>query len=178
MNIRPGSVDDMDTIVGLFDEAIEWLVAQGRSDQWGDQPLSTKEGMLNWVRGLVEQGDLFIAETGDEPVGALIVNPVPMSYTPAIEEPELYVRLLIVSRRSKGQRIGSRLLDYARDEAARRGISLLRLDCYASEDEALIGYYESQGFTRTERIEVRPGVSVQVFEQRLTDGTCAIQGRT
>jgi GNAT superfamily N-acetyltransferase len=101
-----------------------------------------------------------------------------MPYVPPIDEPELYVRLLIASRRHKGERIGSGLVQQARDEAARRGIDLLRVDCFASEDEALIQYYESQGLTRTQRIEVKPGVSVQVFEQRLTDGTDAIQGRT
>jgi GNAT superfamily N-acetyltransferase len=98
-----------------------------------------------------------------------------MPYVPPIDEPELYVRLLIASRRRKGERIGSGLVQRAREEAARRGIDLLRVDCYASDDEALIRYYESQGFTRTQRIEVKPGVSVQVFEQRLADGTRAIR---
>ena len=166
MKVREGSSADLEIIVAFFDEAIEWLVVQGRSDQWGTSHCPAKEGKLTWIRGIVDEGDVFIAELDGEPVGALIVNPVPMTYVPAIEEPELYVRLLISSRHHKGQRIGSRLLQFARDEATRRGTDLLRLDCYASEDEALIRYYESQGFTRTERIEVKPGVSVQVFEQR------------
>jgi GNAT superfamily N-acetyltransferase len=110
---------------------------------------------------------VFIAELDGEAVGALIVNSSPMPYVPPLDEPELYVRLLIASRRRKGQRIGSWLIDFARAEAKRRGIGLLRVDCYASEDEALVRYYEGQGFTRSERIEVRPGVSVQVFEQRI-----------
>jgi GNAT superfamily N-acetyltransferase len=178
MEIRAGSNSDLDSVVDLFDEAVEWLVAQGRPDQWGSEPFSQSEAKIDFVRKLVSEGDLFIAEADGEAVGALIINPNPLPYVPPIDEPELYVRLLIASRRRKGERIGSGLVQQARDEAARRGIDLLRVDCYASEDEALIRYYESQGFTRTQRIEVKPGVSVQVFKQRLADGTSAIRERT
>jgi ribosomal protein S18 acetylase RimI-like enzyme len=167
MQIRPGTIDDLDAVIGFFDEAVAWLTERGRSDQWGSEPFSGSDALTEFVRKLVVEGDLFIADIDGEPVGALIVNPAPMPYVPPVEEPETYLRLLIASRKHKGQRIGSRLIAFAREESARRGTSLLRVDCFASEDEALIGYYESQGFTRTERIEVKPGVSVQVFEIRL-----------
>ena len=100
-------------------------------------------------------------------IGALIVNELPMPYVPPIEERELYVRLLISSRRFKGQQIGARLVDFARDEARKRGIDLLRVDCYSGPDEKLVRFYESVGFTRTERINVRDDIHVQVFEERI-----------
>lgn len=167
MQIRPGSLDDLDIVVRFFDGAVAWLVANGRSDQWGNEPFSAKNASVQFVEKLIAEGDLFVAELDGEQVGASIVNSAPMPYVPAIEEPELYLRLLIASRAHQGQGIGSRLIAHAREEAGRRSLKLLRVDCYASADERLVGYYESQGFVRSERIEVKPGVSVQVLEMRL-----------
>lgn len=167
MEIRSGSVADLDAVIALFDEAVAWLVERGRSDQWGSEPFSAKDASVQFARTLIEQGELYVAELDGAVVGASILNRAPMTYVPAIEVPELYLRLLISSRAFKGRRIGSRLIEHAREEAQRRGIELIRVDCYASADEALIGYYESQGFVRSERIEVKPGVSVQVFEMRV-----------
>jgi len=45
---------------------------------------------------------------------------------------------------------------------------LLRVDCYSGPDEKLVRFYEGAGFRRSERIEVREGIFVQVFEDRLS----------
>ena len=72
-----------------------------------------------------------------------------MPYIEPLEERELYVRLLITSRAHKGKGIGGELVAHARAEAQRRGIALLRVDCYAGDDQSLIGFYESVGFIRS-----------------------------
>lgn len=164
-------MDDFDAVIALMDEAVAWLVAQGRSDQWGSEPYSAVPRAMEFMRGLIEPGDLFIGEIDGEIVGALIVNPEPLSYVPPVEEPELYVRLLVTSRRFKGRGLGLRLIAHAKEEARRREIALLRVDCYASRDEKLIGFYEGAGFTRTERLAVGEAeIPVQVFEMRLDGG--------
>jgi len=168
MEIRAGGSDDLGIVLAMVDEAVEWLVAQGRTDQWGSEPFSGSERLIDFMRKLVDAGDLYISAIDGQPVGTLIINEERMHYAPAIDEPELYVRVLVSSRRYKGQRIGSQLLEFARREAIRRGVSIMRVDCYASPDEALVRYYESQGFTRTERLTVGDdGAQVQVFEMRL-----------
>ena len=96
-------------VLALMDEAVAWLVAQGRTDQWGSEPFSGDPKKTEFIRKLIDEGDLFVAEIDGEPAGALIVNEAPMPYVPPIEERELYVRLLISSRRFKGQQIGARL---------------------------------------------------------------------
>lgn len=73
---------------------------------------------------------------------------------------------MITSRKFGGLGVGARLLEYARDEAKRRGIGLLRVDCWAGGDGELQRYYEGRGFTSTVRFDVEGWVG-QVFEQRV-----------
>lgn len=93
-----------------------------------------------------------------------------MPYVPAVDEPELYVRLLVTDRSLAGHGIGSTLLDHARELARAAGVGLLRVDCFAGGDGALVRYYERQGFTRTEAFAVPVNGSEwpgQVLAQRL-----------
>ncbi|GAB3369821.1 hypothetical protein H5411_30485 [Amycolatopsis echigonensis] len=62
--------------------------------------------------------------------------------------------------------VESRLLEYSMDEAKRRGIDLVRVDCWAGGDGDLPRYYESQGFKPTEQFTV-DGWLGQVLEQRV-----------
>ena len=41
--LRTGSTADLDAVLALLDGAVRWLVAQGRTGQWGDQPWSASE---------------------------------------------------------------------------------------------------------------------------------------
>ena len=80
------------------------------------------------------------------------------------------MRLLVTDRASAGQNIGGVLLDHARELAREAGVGLLRVDCFAGGDGALVRYYEKQGFTRTETFAVPVNDSEwpgQVLVQRL-----------
>jgi GNAT superfamily N-acetyltransferase len=93
-----------------------------------------------------------------------------MPYVPSTAEPELYVNLLVTSRAHSGRGIGGRLLTHAELIARERGVDLLRVDCYAGDDGALVRYFEGQGFTATRPFTVDlperrwPG---QLLERRL-----------
>ena len=91
-------------------------------------------------------------------MGALAVGDAP-GYVPAASEPELYVNLLVTDHAFAGRGLGGRLLDHARRLAREGGVKLLRVDCYAGDDQALVRYYERQGFRR-----------VSAFGVELTDG--------
>jgi GNAT superfamily N-acetyltransferase len=94
---------------------------------------------------------------GDRPVGALVVGEA-NEYVPPATEPELYVNLLVTDRAHAGAGIGGRLLAHAAGLASGRGLGLLRVDCYAGGDGALVRWYEGQGFTATDPFTVeRPG---------------------
>jgi GNAT superfamily N-acetyltransferase len=166
MEIRRGNARDLPALLDLFDEAVEWMVARGNTGQWGTEPWSAQPRRVERVRGMLDDGDLWLAEVDGEPAGALVVADKHQHYVPPPGEPELYVVLLLVSRRHAGRKIGSTLLDLARDEARARCVGLVRVDCYAGGTGELIRYYVRNGFTPTETFTVGdwPG---QLLEQRL-----------
>ncbi|MEW1832883.1 GNAT family N-acetyltransferase [Streptomyces sp. NPDC088196] len=154
INIRDGGPDDIPAILGMFDSAVAWLVAQGRTGQWGSTPWSENPKAVAMVERYVAQGSPYIAEVDGVPAGTLTLTDSPGSYIPAVDEPERYVHLLASDRRFKGYGIGSALLAHAAEETRRAGVSLLRVDCYAGDDRKLVAYYEGNGFTATEAFVV------------------------
>lgn len=165
MMIREGKSGDIPAVLKMFDSAVAWLAARGRTGQWGDRPFSTDPARVKQVTAWAGSGGMRIAEVGGEPAGCMVLGAA-VSYVPHAPEPELYVQALVVDRRFHGHGVGSALLERARAETIARGVSLLRVDCYAGGDGRLVKYYESQGFTRTETFSVGewPG---QVLELRL-----------
>ncbi|WP_432995200.1 GNAT family N-acetyltransferase [Dactylosporangium sp. CA-233914] len=163
VRIRDGAMTDIPAVLGLLDAATEWLVSLGRTGQRGTAPHSTNPRRLAAMAAWVSAGHLHVAEVGGRPAGALAVGTAP-DYVPSVAGPELYVNLLVGSRAHRG--IGGLLLGHARVLAVRRGLPLLRVDCYAGGDRALAGWYERQGFTATDPFTVGdwPG---QVLQQRL-----------
>ncbi|MEE6259130.1 GNAT family N-acetyltransferase [Plantactinospora sonchi] len=170
LTVRSGGPGDVPAVLALLDGATRWLVARGRVDQWGSAPHSTNPRRLAQVRRWAADGELYLAELAGTPVGALVVGGA-VPHVPPADEPELYVNLLVTHRAHAGRRIGAGLLAYAERLARERGLDLLRVDCYAGGDGALIRYYESQGFTRTAPFTVQlpdrrwPG---QLLERRLS----------
>jgi GNAT superfamily N-acetyltransferase len=170
VQIRRGDIRDTPVLIDFFDEAIEWMVSRGNTGQWGTEPYSTQPKQRDRIARAINDGDLWIAEVGGEPAGALIVSGHRKEFAPPVDEPELYVSLLLVSRRHAGTKIGSGLLDFARDQARARGIGLIRVDCYAGGTGDLVRYYVRNGFTPTETFTLGdwPG---QLFEQRFQVGS-------
>ena len=169
MIIRRAGEEGVAHALALLDRAAEWLVERGRPGQWGTEKQSTEPRRLAQAQRWGASGGFYLAWIADEPVGAMVVGKAPAHIPPA-SEPDLYVNLLVTDRRHAGEGIGAAMLDYARDLARAQGALLLRLDCYAGDDRALVAYYEKQGFSATEtfsfeiRDTVWPG---QVMELRL-----------
>ncbi|MCX4385544.1 GNAT family N-acetyltransferase [Micromonospora peucetia] len=156
-NLRPGGPADAPAVLRLLDDATAWLMARGRTGQWGTEPASTDPRRIAQAEAWATGGGLWLATLADLPVGALVVG-VATEYVPPATEPELYVNLLVTDRAHAGAGIGGRLLAYAAQLARERGLGLLRVDCYAGGDGALVRWYERQGFTATDPFTVeRPG---------------------
>jgi GNAT superfamily N-acetyltransferase len=152
VRFRAGRPGDEPIVLGLFDEAITWLVARGRTGQWGSAPYSSRAAGVEQVQRMVSDGGLRIAELDGQPVGALVVGAAP-SYVPPADRPELYVQLLLTSRSHAGQRIGTRLIHQALIEARQHGCEQIRVDCWAGAPQ-LIAWYERQGFARSDTFQV------------------------
>jgi GNAT superfamily N-acetyltransferase len=164
MRIRHGGPGDADAVIALFDEAVAWMVARGQTGQWGTEPMSARPSMLARVREWAGSGGLWMAEDGDAAVGALAIGERPEHVHP-VDEPELYLELLLSSRARAGERIGARLVEHAVALARDAGLPLLRVDCWAGAPR-LVGFYEEQGFVRDGSFDARGWIG-QVFSMRL-----------
>jgi ribosomal protein S18 acetylase RimI-like enzyme len=151
--VRTGDSADTAAVLALFDRAVVWLVARGRTGQWGSAPFSTDRRRVAEADGWAAGGGLRIAEVDGAVAGALVLGEAPPYVHPA-REPELYLQAFVTDRALSGHGVGRALLDRAAAEAVERGTPLLRVDCWAGGDGALVRYYERAGFTRTERFTV------------------------
>ncbi|MFC8453826.1 GNAT family N-acetyltransferase [Kitasatospora sp. NPDC057223] len=159
MKIRTGGPADAADIIALLDTAIAWLAAQGRTGQWGDRPWSSRPAAVQRIHDYTRDHLVRIAEdAGGRPAGACMLSETPPAYATPVAERELYVRSLVTDRALSGSGIGAALVADAVAEARRRGIGLLRVDCYAGDDRRLVGQYRALGFTETDAFEVeQPG---------------------
>ncbi|MEV6971888.1 GNAT family N-acetyltransferase [Kitasatospora sp. NPDC093806] len=172
MKIRTGGPADIPDLLALLDGAVAWLAARGRTGQWGDQPFSTVPARIEHVTAYGAEPFLLRLAVDEEgrTVGACVVAEEPGSYVPAVAERELFVRNLVTDRSRKGSGIGAALIADVLAEARRRGISLVRVDCYGGADRRLVAQYRALGFTETESFEVAQPNGVwpgQVLEIRL-----------
>ena len=133
-------------------------------DQWGDKPVADRLNGDEWIRGLASDSGLRIAELDCIPVGALIVGETP-EYAPAIDRRQLYLNLIITSRRHAGKQLGSALVNAAIEEARAADREVLRVDCWAGAP-TLVAWYERQGFKRTATYEIG-GWEGQIFAMPL-----------
>jgi GNAT superfamily N-acetyltransferase len=155
MRIRPGGPGDVPAVLALGDEAVTWMNARGNIQQWGTAPWTGDARREAFVRDQAAGDGMRIAEDRDGAVlGVLVITETRQPYIPAADERELYINLLLVSRRHGGQGIGAALAEHAKREAAARGIGLIRVDCWAGEDGSLVRVYERYGFSRSQPLTV------------------------
>ena len=163
MRIRRGGPGDAGAVVALFDEAVEWLVARGQTGQWGSEPMSSNERMVARVHEWAKEDGFWMAEVDGRPAGTIVLGEKPEHVHP-VDEPELYVELLLSSRALAGG-IGAALIRHAVELARGAGVGLLRVDCWAGAP-TLVAFYERQGFARDGTFDVAGWIG-QVFSMRL-----------
>ena len=152
VRIRIAEPEDAAAVLRMFDGIVEWLVAQGRTGQWGTDLWSETPALVERVDGYIGRRELWLADDGDgdgatQLLGVLAYSEKCSRYVSPPPEPELFINLLGTSRAAKGRNVGGLLLDEARAVARRRGLRLVRVDCYAGGDRKLNGWYVRQGFT-------------------------------
>jgi RimJ/RimL family protein N-acetyltransferase len=157
-------------LLSLFDQAVGWLTARGRTDQWGSRPWSQREDARRLVARLAASPGLVLAvedvDGRESVVGALVLEDHPTSYVPPAGEPERFVHLLITARTAAGRGIGGLLLDHARSQCRQARVELLRVDCFAGGEGELVRWYEQQGLRAVQRLDV-DGWPCQLLEQRV-----------
>lgn len=163
--IREGGPDDAAAILGLFDEAVAWLVARGQTGQWGSEPFSASAPRIAQAAEWAASGGLRIAEDADgRALGALVLGARP-AWVAQAPRSERYVEALVTSRAHAGEGFGAALIRRAAAEARAAGCALLRVDCWAGAP-SLVAWYERQGFRRSGTFELN-GWAGQVLSLEL-----------
>jgi GNAT superfamily N-acetyltransferase len=145
--IRLAAVDDVETIIGMVDEAAAWLGTKG-TDQWAAPwPNRTaRDGRI--LRG-IRTGRTWIVKEQDEPVATITCRQHgnhKLWNSKEQGDPAVYVSRLIVSRKHKGDQIGAALIDWAGFQAVKAwGAQWIRIDVWTT-NIALHNYYEKQKF--------------------------------
>lgn len=159
------SVEDVDTVLSLRDEAATWMVEHG-INQWS--PGELPRGM---IEDRVAEGSVFLVRARyGKPVGTVTVLWSDELIWGQRPPDAAYVHMLVVAEGLRGTGLGPALLAWVEARAAERGRRFARLDCIR-DNRRLRDWYEDAGYVHvgdkefTEPSWARP---VALYEKRLS----------
>jgi GNAT superfamily N-acetyltransferase len=144
--LRLAAEDDMAEIIGLIEDAADWLRTKN-TDQWA-QPWPSLAGRDSRILADIRRGKTWIAWDNDVAAATITANPEEDPHWPddLRRDPAIYVHRLVVARRRKGVGLGAALLDWAGRTARRdHGARWIRVSAWTT-NLGLHAYYRRQGF--------------------------------
>jgi GNAT superfamily N-acetyltransferase len=160
--IRAAGEGDITAIMNLLDEAALWLLERGL-DQWQGR----RERRRVFVVSDVGHRTVFLVEQAREVVATITVDELPDAdfwHRDDEVQTALYLHRMAVSRAHAGIGLGAAMLDWAADQATRRGRDLLRLDAWVTNGDLHL-YYKRQRFTHVRTAMVDGRGSGALFER-------------
>lgn len=73
VQIRDGSEGDLHAALSLLDDAVRWLVARGRTGQWGEKPFSEVEARVAQIRSMLADRTARIGVSDGRVVGFCVL---------------------------------------------------------------------------------------------------------
>jgi hypothetical protein len=162
LQFREAGPADLDTVLGVLNEAAQWLVDRGIRQWYLPFPPRLIENDLEHHRVFVASLDSVVVAT------ATALSNDPMFWG---DQPPGSWYLHRLARRRNASRAGGALLQWVEARARDVGIGTIRLDCGA----ALRGYYESAGYRLQWTMSLLEGTSSPprslwfCYEKSLTD---------
>lgn len=151
---------DIVEVATMWTRSADRLRSQGL-DQW-QYPVKWEN-----IRRTVADGTCWLVTNADSrAIGTITVEPTADPYWYLSDDPDnaLYIHRMVIDDGSRGQELGSALLDWAARRARKAGRSWLRLDAWKS-NPALHQYYLDRGFSLV-RIDDNPSDPSGVLFQR------------
>jgi GNAT superfamily N-acetyltransferase len=148
--LRRADTVDVARIVGLIDEAAEWLKRCKNTDQWA-RPWPNRAGRDSRVLASLRAGKTWICWDRSTPAATLTADPEPDSYWMQLlpSHPAVYVHRLVVARSYAGLGLGAALLNWAgRTGRLAHGAYAIRVSAWTT-NSGLHQYYYRQGFSLT-----------------------------
>ena len=160
MEIRRATDDDIPTVAEMWTEAAEWLASHGY-DQW-QYPVK-----MHNIEAAVAGQNCWLVEDGGKAIGTVTLDEHadPSLWLPGDKPADaLYLHRLVVRRENTGGHLGSAIIDWASQRAARLGKAWLRLDAWSSNTD-LHRYYLNLRFRLVRVVEGADVVSGVLFER-------------
>jgi GNAT superfamily N-acetyltransferase len=147
LRIRRGTTGDADTIIGMIDEAADWLRGKD-TDQWA-RPWPNGAARDGRVRRGLRNGHTWIAEAAGRPIATITYRPHGNQklWTPQEDRtPAVYLSRAMVTRSAAGLGVGAAMIDWAGTRGLREwNAQWIRIDVWTT-NVALHNYYEKRGF--------------------------------
>ena len=156
MKITQGNVA---IAVDIMREAASWLIETGRP-MWRLEDI-TEEKIL---AGITKK-NIYVGWVDDESAAAMILQWNDPFFWPQAKDDSGFIHKLSVRRRFAGTDVSSQMIEWAKEEARKRGKVYLRLDC-AGDRPKLCSFYEGFGFHQTDRRMIGP-FDIALYELRL-----------
>lgn len=148
--IRLATVGDANAIIGLIDDAAQWLRDKKTTDQWA-RPWPSRDERDGRILKGIEREATWIVENGSTPIATMSTydeaNPEVWPEAQLVE-PAIYVHRLVVSHHYRGLNLGGQLIDWAGERGLWRAARWIRVDVWTTNTD-LHRYYEAQGFLRS-----------------------------
>ena len=159
ISVRQAQAPEAAVIHGMLQEAAQWVDALGVV-MWDESELDPDR-----VDREVAAGQFFLAEVDGEPAGAVRFQLEDRLFWPHVAPGEaFYIHRLAVARTFAGRGYAHAMLDWAADEARRKGRPFLRLDC--EPRGKLLALYRSAGYRSIDPKPIQVGEHFVVRHER------------
>ena len=157
--IARGSLDDVPETDRLIRATADWLIEKGEP-LWGPNETSLDE-----LLRVAQTGELIVGRIAGELATCMYLHDEDRLFWPQAAPGEaFYIHRLAVARTFAGRGYAHAMLDWAADEARRKGRAFLRLDC---EPRAkLLALYRSAGYTPIDPKTIQVGEHFVVRHER------------
>jgi GNAT superfamily N-acetyltransferase len=160
LDIVPARPDDIDTVLGILDEAAAWIIEQRLPSVWKPGEFS-RETFLEQI----SRGEVHVGLVDGKPAGTITLQWSDLVFWGEQQSDSGYVHKLAVRPVYAGQKIGLEMLKWAEAAAREVGKRFLRLNCLAA-DRKIRDYYERVGFLYKGDV-VRPKAAAALYEKAL-----------
>jgi GNAT superfamily N-acetyltransferase len=160
LRVVPAALGDIDTVLGILDEAASWIIEQRLPSVWKPGEFS-RETFLEQI----SRGEVHIGLVDEQPAGTITLQWADRVFWGEQLPDSGYVHKLAVRRAYAGQKVGLDMLRWAEAKSRTVGKRFLRLNCLAG-DKKIRDYYERAGFLNKGDV-VGPKAVATLYEKAL-----------
>jgi Rod binding domain-containing protein len=158
--MRQATAADLDTVLGILQERIEWLRDRG-NEQWNQG-----KDFGECLEPRIARGQTWLAEDDGEPIATITIRRFanPAFWTPdERQDKALYATKTATTLARSGAGLAAMMLRWLQNRAAEREMTYLRWDVWRTNRQ-LQAYYQSLGATLVRTVEAEGIPSGALFQ--------------